>query len=307
MILVTGGAGFIGSHIVDRLILEGFDVVVVDDLSTGNKRNLNPKAEFYAGDICSKSDLEVIFSEHNIKRIIHEAAQVSVVSSVRDPFFDAHTNVLGTVNLLECAREYEVEKLVFASSGGAVYGEPKSLPLKEDHCIAPLCPYGLTKYVAEEYLKLYNRLYGLDYTVLRYSNVYGPRQDPFGEAGVISIFIDRLLGDIQPTIFGDGDQTRDFVYVGDVAEANLLAVQKKNMPENIFNIATGVQTSVNALFDLLKTATGASTDPVFEEPRKGEVRFCALDIEKAKSVLGWTPKADIEKGLMETVSYFRDV
>jgi UDP-glucose 4-epimerase len=304
MILVTGGAGFIGSHIVDRLIAGGKEVLVVDDLSSGKKENLSPSAVFHKLDVCSEKALAKVFSENEITAVVHEAAQISVVRSVEEPALDAGVNVLGTINVLECCRRFGVKKFVYASSGGAVYGEPKTLPMREDHPIAPLCPYGLSKYASELYIQLYHRLYGLDYTIVRYSNVYGPRQDPCGEAGVVAIFSEKLLSGTSPTIFGDGAQTRDFVYVGDVADATVRALGKgKN---DAFNVCTCRETSVNEIFELIRKSAGREgVEPVFEEARAGEILRCSLDYSKAKRDLGWVPKVGIEDGIRMTVDYFR--
>lgn len=303
--MVTGGAGFIGSHIVDKLIEKGHKVVIVDDLSTGRKENLNQKARFYKIDLRSKKDLEKTFKEENIEKVIHQAAQASVIKSTKEPDFDAEVNIIGTINLLECCRRYDTEKIIYASTGGAIYGEPEYLPMDEKHPIKPLSHYGLGKYVAEQYMSLYQRLYGLRYTALRYSNVYGPRQDPHGEAGVIAIFTKKLLEDKKPVIYGDGKQTRDFVYVKDVVEANILALEKG---ENDYcNICTGKQTSVNEVFEMLRKITGKNTKAEYEKERKGEIRYCSLDYTKAQKTLNWKPKTRIEEGLKETVDYFKEM
>lgn len=303
-ILVTGGAGFIGSHIVDRLIDGGEDVVVIDNLHNENKKNLNKKAKFYKSDICSK-DLEDIFKEEKIEKVIHQAAQVSVVTSLKNPKFDAEVNVLGSINLLECCRKFNVGKIVYASSGGAIYGEPKYLPLDEKHPITPISHYGVSKYVVEIYLNLYRGLYGLKYTSLRYANVYGPRQDPYGEGGVIAIFSNKLLRNEEPTIFGDGKQTRDFVYVEDVADANLLALEGGD--NEAFNIGTGKETSVNEIFESLKEITRGDIDPIYEEERKGEIKQSYVTYSKAKEELNWEPKISLEEGLIKTVEYLKKI
>ncbi|MBG0768695.1 NAD-dependent epimerase/dehydratase family protein [Methanococcus maripaludis] len=289
-ILVTGGAGFIGSHIVDILIENGHDVSILDNLSTGNEKNLNSKAKFIKGDILDKNlDLT------GFECVIHEAAQINVRTSVEDPVFDANINVLGTVNILEKIKEYAVKKIIFSSSGGAVYGEPEYLPVGEKHSVKPLSPYGLSKFCAEEYIKLYNRLYNIEYCILRYSNVYGERQDPLGEAGVISIFIDKMKKGESPVIYGDGNQTRDFVNVNDVAKANLMALDWKN---DIVNIGSGKETSVNELFKIIASETGFNKDPTYEKEREGEVYRIYIDYEKAKS-LGWMPEVELKNGIKE--------
>jgi UDP-glucose 4-epimerase len=304
-ILVTGGAGFIGSHIVDKLIEKGEGVIVVDDLSTGKKEFVNEKAKFYNLDICSKKLSDIFKEEKDIEVVIHQAAQASVINSLEEPTFDANVNILGSLNLLECCRKFDVEKIIYASSGGAIYGEPKYLPMDETHSINPLSPYGASKYIAEIYIKLYQRLYGLKFTNLRYANVYGPRQDPYGEAGVIAIFTNKLLKNERPTIFGDGEQTRDFVYVDDIAESNILSLEKGGDNKS-FNIGTGEQTSVNKIFKLLRSITDRNNiEPIYGKERKGEVRHSSLDYGKAKGELNWEPKISLEEGLKRTVDYFQ--
>ncbi|NPA62076.1 MAG: SDR family oxidoreductase [Methanococci archaeon] len=302
MILVTGGAGFIGSHIVDKLIENTHDVIILDNLTTGNKNNINPKAEFVNADIRDK-DLNEKINFKDVEVIIHQAAQINVRSSVENPMHDANINVLGTINILEMMRKYDINKIVFASSGGAVYGEPNYLPVDEDHPITPLSPYGLSKYVGEEYIKLYNRLYGIEYAILRYSNVYGERQDPRGEAGVISIFIDKMLKNQSPIIFGDGNQTRDFVYVGDVAKANLMALNWKN---EVVNIGTGKETSVNELYKIIANELNYKNEPIYDKPREGEVYRIFLDIKKAQN-LGWIPDVDLKEGIKKVINWMRTI
>ncbi|MBU0536065.1 MAG: NAD-dependent epimerase/dehydratase family protein, partial [Nanoarchaeota archaeon] len=245
-VVVTGGAGFIGSHIVDILISKGYDVVVVDNLSTGKKDNINPKARFYEVDITNSPFLVKVFEKEKPDFVIHEAAQINVRKSVSEPVFDAITNIIGTIELLELCREHKVKKIVYAGSGGACYGEPEQIPCNELHPVNPICHYGVSKHAAEHYFFLYKYLYRIDYVILRYSNVYGPRQDPKGEAGVISIFLDKIKNQEKPNIFGDGEQTRDYVYVSDVARENLLALESQSQT-SIFNIGTGRETSVNQL------------------------------------------------------------
>ncbi|MEA3255706.1 MAG: GDP-mannose 4,6-dehydratase [Candidatus Altiarchaeota archaeon] len=301
--LVTGGVGFIGSHITDLLVEKDYEVIVVDNLSTGSIKNLNAEAVFYEADICEPG-LRDIFKKEKPGFILHQAAQVSVRNSVSDPKFDASVNILGSINLLECCREFNVRKVIYASSGGAVYGEPQNLPVDENHPIQPLSPYGASKYSIENYLYTYRVNYGLDYTVLRYSNVYGPRQDPFGEAGVVAIFTERLLEDVDPVIHGDGNQTRDFVYVRDVADANLMAMGKKTLRREL-NIGTGVETSVNDIYHKLKEITNSKASPVYDDPVPGEVKKIRLDIGLAQRELGWKPKINFDEGLKETVNWLK--
>ncbi|MBA2857939.1 UDP-glucose 4-epimerase [Methanococcus maripaludis] len=289
-ILVTGGAGFIGSHIVDILIENGHDVSILDNLSTGNEKNINKSAKFIKGDILDKNlDLT------GFECVIHEAAQINVRTSVENPTFDGNINILGTVNILEKMKEYGVKKIIFSSSGGAVYGEPEYLPVDEKHSLKPLSPYGLSKFCAEAYIKLYNRLYDIEYCILRYSNVYGERQDPLGEAGVISIFIDKMKKGEAPVIYGDGNQTRDFVNVKDVAKANLMALYWKN---DVVNIGSGKETSVNELFKIISFETGFNKNPIYKKEREGEVYKIYIDYSKAKS-LGWIPEVELKDGIKE--------
>lgn len=301
-VLVTGGAGFIGSHIVDRFIDEGDEVVVVDNLSTGSESNLNPRARFYRIDI-QNPDLEEVFQKERPDCVSHQAAQIDVRLSVADPILDARINVIGTINLLQNCVKYKVKKVLFASSGGAIYGEQEIFPAPEDHPLRPLSPYGITKLVAEHYLHYYKITYGLDYVSLRYANVYGPRQDPYGEAGVVAIFIQKMLNGGQPVINGDGEQTRDFVYVEDVARANSLAL-KSNTRENIFNIGTGIETSVNQIFYNLKEMINPAIKEVHGPQKTGEQRRSVINPLRAKRVLGWEPGVRLSEGLKNTVRFF---
>src|SRR3990172_499833 len=250
-ILVTGGAGFIGSHVVDLYLEHGHRVVVVDDLSTGHRRNLNPRATFYEADIRGPL-IGSIFEMEGPEIVNHHAAQMDVRRSVAEPVFDADVNILGSLNLLECARRSGVQRFVYISSGGAVYGEPEYLPCDEAHPVNPICQYGASKHTVEHYLYMYHEIYGLDYVVLRYPNVYGPRQDPRGEAGVVAIFTGQMLTDKEIVINGDGEQQRDFVYVGDCALANLLATTSENQ-NTIYNLGFGRPTSINDIFSALKS------------------------------------------------------
>lgn len=302
--LVAGGAGFIGSHVVDRLINEGHEVVVVDNLVSGKKENVNPKANFYQLDITSP-ELKEVFEAEMPRYVSHHAAQIDVRKSVTDPLFDAQVNVIGTINLLECCRTYKVDKIIFASSGGAIYGDPGYLPADEEHPIAPISPYGLTKFVGEQYLRMYSSICGIRYVTLRYGNVYGPRQDPFGEAGVIAIFVGKMLQKEQPTIFGTGEQIRDYVYVGDIVDANLQALETK---ENlVVNIGTGTGASVNKLFQMLKDQLKLNLEPIYDSPRAGELEEIYLDASLAKEKLAWSNKTSLADGLDKTITFFRGV
>ncbi len=302
-ILVTGGAGFIGSHVVDLFVSHGYEVVIVDDLSTGRASNLNPAAKFYQTDIRDPKIREV-FEVERPDFISHHAAQMDVRRSVAQPLFDADVNILGSINLIECAKEFNVKHFVYISTGGAVYGEPETLPCDEMHPINPICQYGASKHTVEHYLYMYNVNYGLQYTVLRYPNVFGPRQDPHGEAGVVAIFTGKMLDNEPVTINGDGEQTRDFVFVRDCARANLLAVTVDHAP-GIYNIGWGRPTSINEIFTNLVKIT-SYTHPVSYGPAKvGETRHIYLDASKANRDLGWSPTLSLEEGLRETVEYFR--
>ncbi len=301
-VLVTGGAGFIGSHIVDRLMEEGYDVVIIDNLSTGKEENLNPRARFYRLDIQSPS-LEEVFRKERPDYVSHQAAQIDVRRSVSDPLFDARVNVLGTINLLENCVKYKVKKVIFASSGGAIYGEQELFPAPETHPLKPISPYGITKLAGEHYLYYYKIVYDLNYVSLRYANVYGPRQDPFGEAGVVAIFIQKMLNGGQPVINGDGEQTRDFVYVEDVARANILAF-KNNTKESVFNIGTGVETTINQIFHSLRGIINPEIKELHGPPKDAEQRRSVVDSTRAKIELNWEPEVRLSEGLKRTVRSF---
>jgi UDP-glucose 4-epimerase len=299
-VLVTGGAGFIGSNIVDGLIEAGHQVIVVDNLSTGKKENLNEQAEFYNLDL-EDQELKEIFRENEISHVIHHAAQIDVQHSIKDPLFDAQNNILSTINLLECCRAYNVKKIIYASSA-AVYGEPDYLPVDEDHPIKAMSPYGISKHTPEHYIKMYSELYNLKYTIFRYANVYGPRQDPKGEGGVVSIFVDKMLAEERPVIFGDGQQTRDFVHVYDIVKANLLALD--NGDNILVNISTQNRDSVNDLVDHLNQILPYDIKAIYQEARKGDILHSSLANGKAEEQLGWTPDYDFKTGLEQTVGYY---
>ena len=302
-ILVTGGAGFIGSHVVDQFLDKGFEVIILDDLSTGRASNLNPSAKFYQMDI-RHPKLRDVFEAEKPDYISHHAAQMDVRRSVAQPLFDADVNILGSINLIECAKEFGVKRFVYISTGGAVYGEPERVPCEETDPINPICQYGASKHTVEHYLYMYFVNYGLKYTVLRYPNVFGPRQDPHGEAGVVAIFTGQMLADQPVMIYGDGGQTRDFVYVGDCARANILAVTMDHQP-GIYNIGWGRPTSINEIFSSLAKITGYSQSVQYGPAKVGETRSIYLNASKAKKDLGWTPTTNLEDGLKKTVEYFR--
>jgi UDP-glucose 4-epimerase len=299
-VLVTGGAGFIGSHVVDAYLGAGWDVAVVDNLSTGNRAHLDARAAFYNLDI-RDPQLRDVLARERPEVVNHHAAQASVPVSIADPRLDADVNILGTLHLFDACRTAGVRRIVYASTGGALYGDPEHLPAAEETPIRPLSPYGISKYVGEHYLRVLAS--GLTWTVLRYSNVYGPRQDPSGEAGVVAIFTRAMLAGRTPTIFGDGTQTRDFVYVGDVARANVLAATIGS--SGVANIATGQETSVNEIFRALAALTGFAAPPVHAAPREGEVYRIVLDVAQAHRWLGWTPSTLLADGLRRTVEWFR--
>ncbi len=302
-ILVTGGAGFIGSSIVDRLINRGDEVVIIDNLSTGKEKNINKAAKFYKLDI-QDPKIEDIFKYEEIDIVNHHAAQIDMRKSVNDPILDTNINVLGSINLLQLCVQYNVKKFIFASSGGTVYGEQNFYPATEEHPTQPLCPYGINKLTIEHYLHYYSTVYNLKYIVLRYANIYGPKQDPWGEAGVVAIFINKILAKEQPIINGDGEQTRDYTYIDDVVDANMLAM---NSPTTgIFNIGTGIETSVNKLFSMVLDAMKVNIKGVYGHAKEGETNRSCLDWTRAKEILGFKPKIRFEDGIKQTVEYFKN-
>ena len=302
-VLVTGGAGFIGSHVADRLLADGHDVVILDDLSTGNVEHLQANARFYQMDLRSPW-IDELFRIERPEAVVHQAAQASVRRSVDDPVFDAGVNVLGTAALLQASVHHGVRRFLFASTGGALYGDADVTPTPEDYPTLPVSPYGAAKLSAEVYLRTFNALHGLSYAALRYANVYGPRQNPHGEAGVVAIFARRLLSGEKARINGDGRQTRDFVYVGDVAEANARALNSDAVGS--FNVGTGVETDINTIFQTLKRLTGSTEPEEHGPPLPGEQRRSVVDARKIEKTLGWQPKTSLDAGLDATVRYFRE-
>jgi UDP-glucose 4-epimerase len=300
-ILVTGGAGFIGSHIVDAYIREGHRVVVLDNLSTGKRERVHPDATFYALDLMDP-EVKDIFERENIEVINHHAAQISVTQSVADPAFDAEINIVGSLKLLELAISHPVRKFIFASTGGALYGEQDYFPANEEHPTQPMNPYGIAKLTVERYLNYYQENFNIQPTILRYSNVYGPRQDPHGEAGVVAIFCQQLLKDQQPVIFGDGEQTRDFVSVFDVVSANLKALSENC--QGTYNVGTGKETSVNTIAANLIKGSGKALSPQHNPPRMGEQRRSSIDYGKFNRDHGWQPTQALDEGLKETFDFF---
>ncbi len=302
-IVVTGGAGFIGSNLVDCLLEYGHQVVVVDDLSSGQKKSLPlENVNFYQLDIRSPQ-IEDLFKKEKPDVVIHLAAQIDVRISVKDPILDADINILGTLNLLQCCIKFGLKKFIFTSSGGCIYGEGKDLPFTEDHPFQPDAPYGISKLVINNYLEYYREVYDLEYTILALGNVYGPRQDPFGEAGVVAIFAGLLLDGKQPIIYGDGQQLRDYIYVDDVVDSYIRVLDKAN--GQLFNIGTGLGTSVNTLYQKMAKITNFNGQPKYAPPRLGEIEKTYLDISKAKKLLKWEPKYDLDSGLEKTIDWFK--
>ncbi len=302
-ILITGGAGFIGSHVADAYINLGHDVVIIDNLSTGRKENLNKKAKFIEMDI-QDSTIFDIFEKEKFDIVNHHAAQMDVRLSVKDPAYDARNNIIGTINILEASARTDVKKVIFISSGGAIYGEQDYFPADEAHPTRPLSPYGIAKLTGEKYLYFYHKTYGLNFISLRYANIYGPRQNPRGEAGVIAIFASKLLKNEQPIINGDGKQTRDYVYVSDVVDANIKAMEFNGC--DYFNIGTGLETDVNELFHKLKHLTKSKAKEVHGPVKPGEQLRSVLNNNKAKQLLNWFPKINLDQGLKQTVEFFKN-
>lgn len=302
-ILVTGGAGFIASHVSDSLLALGHDVAIVDNLASGKRENLPARARFYEVDIRDDTLGEVFRSEIP-EVVVHHAAHIDVTRSVREPGYDASVNILGSLNLLECCRAYGVRKVIYAGTGGALFGEPSYLPVDEAHPIDPLSPYGVSKHTVEHYLFAYKANHGIDYVVLRYPNVYGPRQDPHGEAGVVAIFALQMLAGQQPVVFGDGTKTRDYCNVADIAAANVLAL---NSPvSGVYNLGRGIEVSDLEVFEAVRAAVGSEMAPRFATVRPGEVEHIALDASKAERELGWSWKVDFVEGVAEAVEFYRN-
>jgi len=301
-ILVTGGAGFIGSHIVDSFLAAGHEVCVADNLSTGFRHNLAQGVPLHEVDI-RDARLADVFEREKPDVVCHQAALANVRESFEKPLLYAEVNVLGSLNVLECCRRFGVRKVLYASTGGAVYGPPQKLPVTEDHEINPLDPYGASKHHFEHYLHLYNKNFGIAYTSLRYPNVYGPRQNPFGEAGVVAIFARQMLNKIRPVINGTGEQERDFINALDIARANVLALEKGDGA--IINLGSGQGTTVNMIFSALADLTGFDEEPIYGTAKAGEVFKIYLNADRAKAVLGWTPKVGLREGLGATVEFFR--
>ncbi len=304
-ILVTGGAGFIGSHTVDALVASGkHQVSIVDNLSAGKRHQVNPAASFHEIDLRDGDAVRRAIEAETPEVIVHLAAQMDVRRSVADPAFDAQVNVVGFLNLMESARQHRLRRVIFSSTGGAIYGEQETFPAPEDHPLHPVSPYGVAKMATEAYLFFYKVQYGIEYTALRYGNVYGPRQDPHGEAGVVAIFCGRMLEGKPCTIYGDGKQTRDYVFVGDVARANIAAANSD--VNGAINIGTGVETSVNDLYHTLGTVADVTRAPEYGPARPGEQSRSVISPARAGELLKWHPQVELADGLDKTFSYFKD-
>lgn len=300
-ILVTGGAGFIGSHVADAFIEQGHEVIIVDNLSMGRMENVNIHARFVKMNI-QDPEIMNLFEKEKFDAVNHHAAQMDVRLSVADPIYDANNNILGTINLLQAAVKNSVKKFIFISSGGAIYGEQDYFPADEEHPTRPLSPYGITKLTGEKYVYFYHHVYNLKFVILRYANIYGPRQNPKGEAGVVAIFSNRMLAGEQPIINGNGIQTRDYIFVADIVNANLKALEYND--NDYFNIGTGIETNVNELFHRLNHLTNANAKEVHASAQPGEQLRSVLNIKKAKELLNWSPKVSLNEGLAKTVEYF---
>lgn len=301
-VLVTGGAGFIGSHIVDQLVQENHKVVIVDNFSTGKRENVNQGAKVYRCDITNEKALDEVFKTEKPEIVMHHAAQINVQNSLTNPNLDAKVNIVGTVNVLQSCVRHHAKKIIYPSSA-AVYGEPQYLPVDEEHVLNPLSPYGISKHTPEHYIKMAKDLFNLEYSILRYANVYGPRQDAQGEGGVVSIFIDQLLNGEPIMIFGDGQQTRDFIYVEDIAAANLLAMEKGS--NEIINISMNSQTSVKDLLDDIFVLNNTLINPEYKPERQGDIRHSYLNNNKAIQHLGWRPQYTLYDGLDKTLRYYK--
>lgn len=303
-VLLTGGAGFIGSHIVDAYLAVGHHVEIIDNLVTGREQNINPRAVFHRADIRDAEAVARIFSSTKFDVVNHHAAQMDVRRSVADPVYDASVNVLGVLTLLEAALKTGVRRFVFASSGGAIYGEQDFFPADENHPTRPISPYGVAKLTTEQYLYYYYAVYGIESVCLRYANVYGPRQNPEGEAGVVAIFTTRMLKGEQPVVNGNGKQTRDYVFVGDVVRANVLALDLNGF--RVLNVGTGVESDVNTLFREIRRLTGSACEEKHGEAKKGEQLRSVLSTAALQQLTGWTPTVPLPEGLRRTVLYFRE-
>lgn len=302
-ILVTGGAGFIGSQVADELIDRGNDVVIIDNLSTGFEYNVNPKAKFIKADITDFEKIEKIFSEESPEIVYHFAAQIDVRKSVSDPLFDARTNIMGTLNLIKISNDIKLKKFIFSSTGGAIYGDTDVRPTPENHPEWPLSPYGIAKLATDKFLNYYSEVFGLKYVSLRYGNVYGPRQNPYGEAGVVAIFLNKMLNGGQPVINGDGNQTRDYVYIKDVVKANILSLENIDKV-GIYNVGTSIEISVNDLFKEINKNFDNKYKEVHGPAKLGEQKTSCLSYGKIKKDMNFIPETDFSEGIKETYKWF---
>jgi UDP-glucose 4-epimerase len=303
-IVLTGGAGFIASHIAEAYLQKGHNVIIIDNLSTGQRENIPSEATFIECDVTDQKAVESIFHNYSVDVINHHAAQINVRASTDDPTFDARVNILGSLNLYEVALKHNVKKIIFSSTGGAIYGEINGEAPTESYYERPLSPYGISKLSNEKYLDYYHKVHGIQYVVLRYSNVYGPRQNAKGEAGVVAIFSKMMLNKEQPTIFGDGSQTRDYLYVKDAVQANVLALEEN--VQGVFNCATNTTTSVNQVFQEIRQQTGSDCEQLHAPRKLGEVQNSVCSYEKIHRELGWSPQYDVARGLQETVDWFKN-
>ena len=303
-ILVTGGAGFIGSHLTDALVKKNHKVFVIDNLSTGFQKNVNPKAKFHKTDLTDHKKIEMILKKEKPEVIFHLAAQIDVRKSVADPVFDANSNILASINLIKLASHYKVKKFIFSSTGGAIYGDTKNRPTGEKESEWPLSPYGIAKLTIDKFLYYYREIHGLNFVSLRYGNVYGPRQNPHGEAGVVAIFLNKMLKGTQPVINGNGRQTRDYVFVEDVVSANLLAL-KHFKKSGIYNVGAGKETDVNQLFREINLHFGKKFKEVHGPAKIGEQKTSCLSYAKIKKEFGWSPKTNFPDGIKKTFEWFK--
>jgi UDP-glucose 4-epimerase len=302
-ILLTGGTGFIGSNIVVGYLKDKHEVAVVSNLSYEKRESLNKKAKFYKADIRNKEVLEKVFKDFKPEIVNHHAGHTGVKESVENPVYDAEINIIGSINVFELAVKCGVRRIIFPSTGGGLYGEPAKLPANENTPIEPISPYGVSKYCVENYLNYFKRLYGIERVILRYANVYGPRQEPLGKAGVVEIFTGKILKGETPVIYGDGTQTCDYIFVEDVVRANILALHGQ---EGIYNIGTGTETSVNELIKIISKVLGREVKPEYAPPRKWEVKRISLDIGRAKKELGFAPKCSLEEGIRRTIEWYSE-
>lgn len=301
-ILVTGGAGFVGSHLAEKLISLGHEVHILDDLSTGNVKNVPSKAQFHQADIRDINFLTKLFIKERFETVYHQAAQMSVLRSVKRPIMDADINIVGTLTLLDVGKKTSLKKVIFASSGGVIYGNPSNIPQDEDQPLEPISPYGISKLACERYLKYYWENEGVAFLALRYANIYGPRQCPKSGAGVIGIFLDKILNGEQPIIYGSGNKTRDFIYISDIIDANIAALNYQGV--GAFNVGTGIETNVNTIFHLIRSHLNIDIPEIHSGEEQGEQLRSVLDITKAKKHLGWKPKVDFADGLKTTIDWY---